>query len=171
MKYNNFFRLQDFFCNDRLSGILPQFDKRDLKNGIADDEKIYTQCRNVINGFLNGVITENGIVVTNQSSTSVLRIVKACKSVLEAMFDNSESLLANISANKRVYTSAASISQIAELDTPQKRLRFFNEILDNVNYNPEFKSPNSIPSHSAKPYRERQRAWAHRVGYKLKEAK
>ena len=61
MEYNNLFRLQDFFCNDNMTGILPQFNRDDLRKGKADDDKIYTQCRNVINGFLNGVITEKGI--------------------------------------------------------------------------------------------------------------
>ena len=168
MEYNNLFRLQDFFCNDNMTGILPQFNRDDLRKGKADDDKIYTQCRNVINGFLHGVITEKGIAVTNKSSAAVLRIVTACKMVLEAMFNNSESLLANISTNKRVYTSAASVSQIATLDTPQKKLKFLNEILDNINYNPEFQSQNSVPSFSDKPYEERQRAWQKRVGYKLR---
>lgn len=168
MRYNDFFQLQDFFCNDKLTGIIPQFDKRDLQKGKVDDDKIYTQCRNVINGFLNGTITASGISVTNKSSAAVLRVVTACKTILEAMFNSSESLLANISANKRVYTSAASISQIAELDTPQKKLKFLNEILDNINYNPEFKSQNSVQSFSNKPYEERQKAWQKRVGYKLR---
>lgn len=168
MKYNGFFCLQDFFCNNKLAGIVPQFDRRDIQKGKADDEKIYIQCRNVINGFLNGIITENGIVVTNKSSASVLRVVRACKSVLEAMFCNSESLLANISANKRVYTSAASVSQVAGFDMPQKKLKFLNEILDNINYNPEFGSQNSVRSFSNEPYEKRQRAWQKRVGYKLR---
>ena len=70
MEYNNLFRLQDFFCNDNMTGILPQFNRDDLRKGKADDDKIYTQCRNVINGFLNGVITEKGIAVTNKSSAA-----------------------------------------------------------------------------------------------------
>lgn len=114
-------------------------------------------------------ITANGIEVTGKTSASVMRIVTACKTVLEAMFNNSTSLLRNIRDNRRVYTSAASIAQIAELDDPRKKLKFLNEILDNMNYNPEFNSQNTIPSHSTNPYRERQKAWARRVGYKLKE--
>ncbi|MCM1368282.1 MAG: hypothetical protein NC184_05700 [Roseburia sp.] len=162
--------MQDFFCNKRLSGIVPQFDKRDLERGEISDYKIYTRCRGVINGFLNGVITANGIAVSDKSSATVTRIVTACKSVLEAMFNNSASLLQNIRDNRRVYTTAASVSQIAELDDPSKKLKFLNEILDNINYNPEFNSQNSVRSYSTKPYQERQKAWARRVGYKLKEA-
>lgn len=168
MKYNNFFRLQDFFCNDKLSGVLPQFDKQEARKGEISDEKIFSQCRNVINGFLNGIITDKGITVTNKSSASVLRVVVACKTILEAMFNNSGSLLKNIGENKRVYTSMSSVSQIAELDTPQKKMKFLNEILDNMNYNPEFNSQNSVRSFSNKPYEERQKAWEKRVGYKLR---
>lgn len=169
MRYNNFFRMQDFFCDKRLAGIVPQLNSKDIERGEISDYKIYTRCRSVINGFLNGTITANGIEVTGKTSASVMRIVTACKSVLEAMFNNSTSLLRNIRDNRRVYTSAASIAQIAELDDPRKKLKFLNEILDNMNYNPEFNSQNTIPSHSTKPYRERQKAWARRVGYKLKE--
>ena len=73
--------------------------------------------------------------------------------------------------NKSVYTSVSSISQIVNMNTPQKKLCFLNEILDNINYNPDFNSQNSVRSHSGKSYGERQRAWMRRVGYRLKEAK
>lgn len=169
MRYNNFFRMQDFFCNKRLAGIVPQLDRRDMERGEISDYKIYTRCQSVINGFLGGTITPNGIEVIGKSNAAVTRIVRACKSVLEAMFNNSKSLLQNISDNRRVYTTASSISQIAELDATEKKLKFLNELLDNINYNPDFHSQNSVQSYSRKPYKDRQKAWARRVGYKLKE--
>ncbi len=171
MRFNNIFGMQDFFCNNSLSGIVPQVDKCDIERGELSEYKIFTCCQNVLNGFLNGILTDDGIVVINKSRSVVLRVVTACKSVLEAMFDNSQSLLRNIGENKSVYTSVSSISQIVNMNTPQKKLCFLNEILDNINYNPDFNSQNSVRSHSGKSYGERQRAWMRRVGYRLKEAK
>ncbi len=168
MRYHNYFRMQDFFCNDQLVGIVPQFDKRDLMRNEVSDETIYIQCRNVINGFLNGKVTSNGIEVRDMPIKSVMRIVTSCKYVLEAMFDNADSIIRNVRNNKRVYTTVETFSQIVDFDA-DKKLEFLNDILDNINYNPEFNSQNSVHSYSAMPYKERQRAWARRVGYKLKE--
>ncbi len=165
MQYNNYFRMQDFFCNEQLDGIVPQFNTRSMS-----DEDIYSQCMKIICGFLGGTITgKDTISVSNKSSSNVVRIVTACKSVLEAMFDNVDSILQNVHSNQRVYTTVETFSQIVDFDTPEKKLKFLNELLDNINYNPEFKSLNSVKSYSPLPFQMRQKAWEKKVGYKNKE--
>lgn len=63
--------MQDFFCDKRLAGIVPQLNSKDIERGEISDYKIYTRCRSVINGFLNGTITTNGIEVTGRRARAL----------------------------------------------------------------------------------------------------
>lgn len=169
MRYNNKFGMRDFFCNKELTGIVPQIKPKDLESGKLSDYKICMRCRDVIKDFVGGAAKGYTITVEGKPKSTVLSAVRLCATVLEGMFNNSEELLDGIKSNKKLYTSAASISQVKGFVYNREKLKFLKEILDNMNYNPEFNSENSIASNSPVPYKERQEKWMKKVGYKTEQ--
>lgn len=166
MKYNDSFGMRDFFCNEKLTGVVPQFNPKDLESDRLSEDKVFDRCKEVLNSFLGGEICGDKITVTGKSKSAVMSAVRSCAAVLESMFNNSEELIKGIKNNKKLYTTAASVSQVKGFADDGQKLKFLKEILDNINYNPDFNSQNSIASNSPVPYRERQEKWKKKVGYK-----
>lgn len=171
MRYNDKFGMRDFFCNDELKGVVPQIKPKDLRADKLSDYKICMRCRDVLKDYLGGSAKGYTVTVEGKPKSSVLSAVRSCATVLEGMFNNSEQLLDGIRSNRKLYTSVASLSQVKGFNYNGQKLKLLKEILDNINYNPDFNSENSIASGSPVPYKERQEKWKKKVGYKEEKTK
>jgi len=169
MRYNTRFTVRDMFCNERLKGVVPQLTKEDLTGEEMRDEQIFEQCRDILCNALGGTVTDGKITVDNKPKAAVLAVVRSYTPLLESMFGNLPSIAANIRKNTRLYTTVASISQLEHLETPKAKRALLRQILDNLNYNPDFNSPDCVPSASPLPFRERQEQWKKKVNYKEKK--
>ena len=162
MSYYNGFTMQDLFCNKKLDGVLPQFNKKDILKGDISETDIFSKCQELINGYLGGKIEGDKIIVEGKTQSQVRSILKACKLMLEAFFNNSTEILKGLKSNKKLYTSFVSVEQLKRMDA-KGRNKAVNEIMDNLLYNPDFVGDGKNPS-----FKRKQTMWKKKVGYKEK---
>lgn len=169
MRYNSSFKMRDFFMNSKMESVFPQLNEKDLDKEESNDEDIALKVQTYLSKALGGSLSGDNIVIGNKSVSNVKSQIETLKFVAEGFTDNMQSIKANVKSNRKLYTTIASVDQIYELKDEKKKLDFFNEVQDNINYNPEFGSQNSVASFSTLPYKKRQEIWKSKVGYKGKE--
>ena len=168
MNYNNLFKMQDLFANPNLAGVFPQFDKARPKQGYANYSLAETEKRvqNYLVGVLNGVLTGQGEIQVKGQYKSVLNRVRQLQPLIEGLFNSLPSIQKNLRKNTALYLPYATLGQIAELNTPYKKQQAIKAVLDNLNYNPDFQSANSVQSNSPVSFQKRQAAWKKKTGWK-----
>lgn len=154
--------MRDLFCNEKLSGIVPQLSAKDFEKGSLNDKKVFEECRHILCGLLSGVVRGKRIEVTNKSRAKVLAAVTAAKPLLEGMFDRTPQLKAGIDENRKLYLSLAGLSQLSAKTDLRKRKKVLEEIMDNFMYNPEFEPEETRSA----DYLRQQENWKRKVGYR-----
>lgn len=160
-KYNNLFTLRDFFSNPKLAETFPQISESES----VSDEQVRSKIRDYLVKALNGTVNGENIEVSNISKAQVMTRVKTLRPVMERFFSNYESLTGNLRINKKLYTSVASVGQIVDLQTTEEKAKYFEELLDNLDYNPQFIRKNS-PRQYEPGFIKEQAEWKKRVGYR-----
>ncbi len=163
--YNNRFTMRDFFMNTSLAGMFPQFDKNDLSNEALSDEKIFSKALEFFSKALNGSIIGNSIALRGSSTDKAAAQLRSVKWIFEGFYDNRENIINNINRNSKIYTTVPSIGYLQSMKDPMEKLKIYGMLFENINYNPDFKSQNSLAVNSALPYSRRQQLWMKKVGY------
>ena len=88
----------------------------------------------------------------------VIRRLNSLKGQIEALFNAIPTVVKNIRSNTKLRLPYATLSQIEGLDDYNKRAALIKQVLDNINYNPDF---NSRIKES-----KQQKAWEKRTNYK-----
>lgn len=164
--YNDRISMKDLFQNKELSNILPQFKDEDLKN-VQSFDWVNDKVKEYIKNALNAEIDGEEIIVKGKKS-NVLQSLQRMKYTLEAFFNAMPSIVKNIRKNTKLYLPYSNLAQIKGLRTDEQKIRFLNSVLDNVNYNPDFRSlddRNIDIYNSGVPFEKRQAQWAEIVGY------
>ncbi len=164
--YNDRISMKDLFQNKELSNILPQFKDEDLKN-VQSFDWVNDKVKQYIQNALNAEIEGEEIIVKGKKS-NVLQSLQRMKYTLEAFFNAMPSIVKNIRKNTKLYLPYSNLAQIKGLRTDEQKIKFLNSVLDNVNYNPDFRSlddRNIDIYNSGVPFEKRQAQWAEIVGY------
>lgn len=164
--YNNRISMKDLFQNNELSNILPQFKDEDLKN-VQSFDWVNDKVKEYIKNALNAKIDGDEIVVDGKKS-NVLQSLQRMKYTLEAFFNAMPSIVKNIRKDTKLYLPYSNLVQIKGLKDDKQKVFLLNSILDNVNYNPDFRSlddRNIDIYNSGVSFEKRQAQWAEIVGY------
>lgn len=164
--YNNRISMKDLFQNNELSNILPQFKDEDLKN-VQSFDWVNDKVKEYIKNALNAKIDGDEIVVDGKKS-NVLQSLQRMKYTLEAFFNAMPSIVKNIRKDTKLYLPYSNLAQIKGLKDDKQKVFLLNSILDNVNYNPDFRSlddRNIDIYNSGVSFEKRQAQWAEIVGY------
>ena len=163
--FNNRITMKELFQNKEMADILPQFEDKDLKN-VQSFDWVNDKVKEYIKNALNAEIDGEEIVVRGKKS-NVLQSLQRMKYTLEAFFNAMPSIVKNIRKNTKLYLPY-NLAQIKSLRTDKQKIRFLNSVLDNVNYNPDFRSlddRNIDIYNSGVSFEKRQAQWAEIVGY------
>ena len=164
--YNNRISMKDLFQNNELSNILPQFKDEDLKN-VQSFDWVNDKVKEYIKNALNAKIDGDEIVVDGKKS-NVLQSLQRMKYTLEAFFNAMPRIVKNIRKDTKLYLPYSNLVQIKGLKDDKQKVFLLNSILDNVNYNPDFRSlddRNIDIYNSGVSFEKRQAQWAEIVGY------
>lgn len=163
--YNDRTSMKDLFQNKELSNILPQFKDEDLKN-VQSFDWVNDKVKEYIKNALSAEIDGEEMVVKGKKS-KILQSLQRMKYTLEAFFNAMPSIVKNIRKNTKLYLPY-NLAQIKGLRTDEQKILLLNNILDNVNYNPDFRSlddRNIDIYNSGVSFEKRQAQWTEIVGY------
>lgn len=160
MRYNTLFKMQDLFMNPKLANIFPQFDKntRNVYSFADIERRVKEYLKNVLKGATEG---QDGLIV-NGNKRVVLRQVRGLKTAIEALFNNIPSIAKNLRGNTKLYLPYATLGQIASLSTFEEKLKAIQAIIENLRFNPDFNTVQSIQAN----YQRKQNIWKRKVKYK-----
>ena len=165
MTYNSFFKMRDLFQNPKLESVIPQIDNKNL-NRKPNAAFINKVVKKYLENALGGEFSGSKMTVVGKKR-EVLKEVQSLKWVLEGLFNNFETLQRNIKSNTPVYTPFRRVEDIAGLNSFKQKYQVLAIILDNINYNPDFGSENSVRVfNSNKTFWQRQQLWLKKVRYK-----
>lgn len=166
MIYNNHFKMQDLLANPSLQSVFPQFKCGVfIKNVYSFAEVAHWISEYLINAF-SGLLTGDGELVIKGMYKTRFKQISALKPIIEGFFNNIPSVAKNIRSNTKLYTTFATLGQIADIKSPSGKIAALKQIIDNINYNPDFNSQNSVTNKSPIPFQKRQENWKIKVGYK-----
>jgi hypothetical protein len=165
-KYNDIFKMRDLFMNPKLAGVFPQFERGVRLQNVYSFAQVERRILEYLKNVFNGSVTDEGELIVRGKKIDVLRRVTQLQGAIEVFFNNMPSIVKNLRSNTKLYLPYATLSQIEGLNTAYKKYGAMREVLENVNYNPNFSSQNGIQSPSALPYQKRQDAWKKKVGFK-----
>lgn len=168
MQNNTYFKLQDLLMNSNLKNVFPQFSADEPLQNVYSFAKVERQILQHLKNALNGSITGNGELLVNGKHTQVLRQVRSLQVTIEAFFNSMPSIAKNLRNNTTLYTTFASSKELEELKTPLQKAKALKQIIDNINFNPNFNSENRLPNLSQRSFERQQNDWKKRVGYKEK---
>jgi len=171
MQYNNKFSMKDLFMNKELKKLFPQFTKKDgLKNVYSFewiDKKVEEYLRNAFNGRKQG----DEIIIQGKFKERFKQI-KDMQTMIEDLINNIPAITKNIRHNTRLITPFQCIDQLKQITDPQKKVQVMQIVLENINYNPDFRSQNRFRSEiKSMSYYQRQDLWLKSVGYYNKRRK
>ncbi len=168
MQLNNKIRMKDLFQNPQLAKVFPQFTKEDKLQNVYSFNWVDKKVKDYLKHCLNAQITSSGLVVYGKKER-VLQDVKMMKWTIEAFFNNLPSITKNIRRNTALYMPFRDLKQIQGLQTQDQKLAVLNIVLDNLNYNPDFASLNTVKVFNTNlSFFQRQSLWMRRVGYRRK---
>lgn len=161
MIYNTF-SMRDLFANPEMQDVFPQFAGKlqNVYSFAAVEKRIKSYLKNA---FSARESSDGGLIVRGKHM-DVLKKVTAMKTTLENLFNNTPAIVKNIRSNSKVYLPYTTTLQVANLKTPAQKIRALNYVLENINYNPDFRSMNRIKAPT--PFEIRQKRWEKKVGYK-----
>ena len=159
MNYNSRFKMQDLFTNPQMSKVFPQF--KNTTQSVYSFAEVEKRVQEYLKGVLNAKLGDDGLIVRGKHA-AVLRRVNALQGVIEALFNSMPSVAKNIRKNTSLYLPYSTLNQIGELNTSFKKIAAMKAVLENITYNPNFNSQNTIsPS-----FKRKQDAWKLKVGFK-----
>lgn len=160
----NKIKMRDLFQNPEMSNVFPQFTKDDKLQNVYSFDWVDKKVKEYLKSALNAQIVGDSIIV-NGKKENVLKDVQRLKWTIEAFFNNLPSITKNIRRNTEVIMPCK-LKQLKTLQTQEQKLAALNLVLDNLNYNPDFKSLNSVKVYNTKlSFNERQVLWQEKVGY------
>lgn len=168
MDYNTKIRLQDLLMNPQLRKVFPQFNKNELAQNVFSFAKVERKILIYLKNALNGAITSKGELSVKGKQPQVLKQVRNLQVTIEAFYNSIPSIAKNFRSNTTLYMSYASSKELEELKTPAQKAKALKQIIDNINFNPDFNSENRLPNLSQRPFERQQKEWKKRVGYKEK---
>ena len=169
--YNNFITMGSLFANASLKSILPQFPKNQPLTNALSSAEILRRVRVYLQGALGGRLDHSGdtndLVVRGQH-TLVLQKTRQLAKLIEKFFCVYPQVAFNVANNTRLYTQYASVAHIKELASGkvniQAKIELMQCVLDNINYNQDFNSENSITRYKESKFLKEQKQWAKQVG-------
>lgn len=165
MKFTNNLKMKDLFQNPKCVGIIPQIETKSLNKKPSPSE-IDKSIKSYLEGVFNSKFSGSHMKV-NGKKKEVLSQVQNLKWILEAIYNNYDSIKKNLLKNTPVYTPFKSVSEIEKINNFKQKYNTLNAILDNLNYNPDFESENSVRVfHTNMNFIQRRNMWLRKVGYK-----
>lgn len=166
--WNNNFTMQDLFMNPALKDILPQFGKREPVQQVYSFAEQTRQVKEYLRGLLSAVRNGDNLKVKGKQS-DILKQVKQTQKIIEQLFNSMPSIAKNLRANTRIYMPFATMSQLQDISTPEGKITALSAIIDNINFNPDFKSLNSLTRDIPQMnFYQEQSKWLRKIGYKFK---
>lgn len=158
--------MQDLFMNPALKNILPQFGRKEPVQQVYSFAEQKRQIKEYLRGLFSAVQSGDMLKVKGKQP-KVLKQVQEIRTTIEQLFNSMPSISKNIRANTHVYMPFATIKQMQDISTADGKIRALRAILDNINYNPNFKSMNTITRDIPQMNFYRMQAqWMREVGYK-----
>lgn len=151
------FTMRDLFQNPKMANVLPQIEKGSALQNVYSFRVTEERVKNYIKGVFNAQEDDDGLIVRGKHK-QVIRRLNNLKGQIEALFNAMPTVVKNIRANTKLRLPYATLSQIEGLDDYNKRAALIKQVLDNINYNPDF---NSRIKES-----KQQKAWEKRTNYK-----
>ena len=151
------FTMRDLFQNPKMANVLPQIEKGSALQNVYSFRVTEERVKNYIKGVFNAREDDDGLIVRGKHK-QVIRRLNNLKGQIEALFNAMPTVVKNIRANTKLRLPYATLSQIERLDDYNKRAMLIKQVLDNLNYNPDFNS-------RIKESRQ-QKAWEKRTNYK-----
>lgn len=164
--YNNRISMKDLFQNKEMANLLPQFKDEDLKN-VQSFAWINNKVKEYIINVLHAEKHGEDIIVSGKKSNTI-QSLQRMKYTLEAFFNAMPSIVKNIRKNTKLYLPYSNLAQIKAIRDERQKVMLLIEILDNVNYNPDFRSlnePNIDIYNTGVSFEKRQAQWSEIVGY------
>lgn len=166
MAWNNNFTMQDLFMNPALKNVVPQFGRREPVQQVYSFAEQKRQVKEYLRGLLSAIESGEILKVKGQQP-DILERVREAKTTIEQLFNSMPSIAKNLRANTRVYLPFATSEQIRNISTPDGKVAVLRAIIDNVNFNPNFKSLDTI-TRDMPPmnFYRLQSKWMREVGYR-----
>lgn len=166
MEWNKNFTLSDFLMDPKMKGVFPQF-------GRTQPAQVYSfaeQTRQVkahLRGLLRATAAPNGDLRVKGNQQEVLNRVQAAQVAIEQLFNAMPTISSNIRSGSKLYMPYATRAQIQELTEFDDKVKAIQSVVDNIKYNPDFKSKYTTTRDNTDPnFKKEQAAWQKRVGYK-----
>lgn len=169
MAWNNNFTMQDLFMNPALKNVVPQFGRREPVQQVYSFAEQTRQIKEHLRGLLKATKTVDGDLRVKGEHAEVMRKVEMARTTIEQMFNSMPSLSKNLHANTRVYLPYATQQQMADMTDFESKIAVLRAILQNCEYNDNFKSQGRLTRDLQIPnanYTEAQRRWKKTVGWR-----
>ena len=170
-QFNKHLTMDALFRNPQLKHVLPQFPRNQALRNVYSFAEITRRVKVYLRGTLGGrndPETE-GLLVRGKHS-AVLKQVEQLAVMLEQFFSAVPQVVKNIRQGTPLYTPYSSVAEIkgmkGKAGLPRKT-ELMQCVLDNINYNPEFNSLNSVTKYPPRTFDTEQLAWLRKVGYKV----
>ena len=163
---NNKLKMKDLFQNPKLASIFPQFKEDEIYQNIQSEKYIQEKVKQYLENALGGQFLGGNLTISGKKE-DIFQKVQVFKYTLEGFFNNLQSITRNLRRNTAVYTPFNNVQDILMMSTNEQKIMALNIILNNINYNPDFKSENSVQVYNSKlSFIQRQEIWKRKVGYK-----
>jgi len=160
--------MRDLFQDKSLADIFPQVDKALPSRGyvVYSYAEMTKRVTDYIASAFGGKVQADGTLWVWGHKTQILRQIRAMHAQLEALFNSMPSITKNLRSNTPLYLPVPSKLALKEFAGNAKgKSDLLQAVLDNINYNPNFKSENTIPTEVATSFAKRQMQWQNKVGY------
>jgi hypothetical protein len=166
-RYYNSITMRELFMNDDLKNVLPQVDKDIGTRGyiVYSTKERQNKITQYIKTVLRGVMYDDNTIVCKGNHKTVIKRVRQLQTVLEQLYDSMPSVTKNLRSNTPLYLPYANINELlAKCKSRVQKTKLIQEIVDNINYNPAFRSINTVQNNTAVPFYDRQSKWEIKVG-------
>lgn len=160
--------MSQLFKNKRLARVLPQFPSNQPLQNVYSQAEITSRVRKYLTGALGGRWIDDEIVVHGNYNKVYSQVV-ALKPMLKQFFESMPSLVKNMRKDTKLYTqyvNATAVENIRFKKHGTQKLELMQDVLDNIQYNDDFNSLNSIKHESPQEFEINKRAWQKKVGCK-----
>ncbi len=165
---NNNIRMKDLFQNPNMASVFPQFTKDDKLQNVYTFSWVDAKIKDYLKHCLNAQIQGDEVIVEGKKN-AVLKTVQTMKWTIESFFNNLPNITKNIRHNTALYMPVRDLRELQNLTTQEQKLAALNIVLDNLNYNPDFGSLNSVKVYNTTmSFFQRQSLWQNKVGYRRK---
>jgi len=161
-KYNNKLTA-GIFRDESLKDIIPYLPKELPLQNIYSNAEIKRRVKEYLIGALPG--TADADILVEGNPYKVLEKVKELKPIMEQFFNSIPSIVKNIRRNTKIYSQMSSVAKLKQTKSIDKKTQLMQDIVDNINYNPEWGSENRLSKLPQYEFAKKQMEWASKVGY------